>query len=318
MRELEGQIKIEFDKPLSNVELGNYTELEQFDTEVAEEVQISIQSDLPQIPEKIYRWHGDYETDIKKKKQKNKSTKQLKDELSLSKHKFDSKKLDKPSLIQPIRITGSDNSGNSFADQVSTKSAKELAKRANELLKPSKYPYIKGAGLLTEAEKIFYKYMLNCLNYDIRIMVKVRLADIIDVNEAKTRDSRAFYKIAYKHVDYVITDLDVNIICVVELDDFTHETQKAKERDIFVGEIMQECGIPFFRVGTKVRNLSRDDLKHIEYCILEYFAPTCPICGRPMEPKISHNKYNYGHRFYGCLGFYEQGENKCSYTIDID
>lgn len=300
---------MDFDKPFAGLNLGNNSDLQAQEDSITE--QLLIVEELPKLPVEIYKWHGDSEA---KAHNKPKDTEHQKIQATQSKETKDK------TLIQPVRITGLNKTSNSqsFITVASEKTTKEIEHRAAELLRPTKYPYKKRPWLLSDAEKTFYNYMVDNLKYDIKIMVKVRLADIVDVNEAKTRDSGALYKIACKHLDYVITDSKLDIICAVELDDYTHATKKAHERDRFVKEVLQECGVPFFRVGTKVRNLTTDDLKYIEMCILEYFAPICPACGRPMELQICHRRNRYGHKFYGCLGYYEHGKNRCGYTIDID
>lgn len=219
-----------------------------------------------------------------------------------------------------VNITGlKDNKNeNSVISTVSSKHKQKIDNRNKELLKKREHPYIKRDCLLTNAEKKLYKFLLTRLPDDIYIMSKVRLADIIELDEAITRDSKAFYRIACKHIDFVVLSPDLDLICAVELDDFTHESKESIQRDQFVNSVLRDCGVPLFRIRTRIDLVTAEDTQGIEMCVLEYLAPKCPRCGRPMEPKRSRNKYNYGHRFYGCMGFWETGDNKCTYTIDID
>lgn len=244
------------------------------------------------------------------------------------KHKVDKLKIDSIKTLKEkekyksegtgtISITGA-TSGTSIVTTVSEKSKKQMEQRNKELLRLREHPYVKKSGILTVAEKKLFKFLKSRLPKEAIIFSKVRLADIVELNEAITRDSKAFRQIAFKHVDFTIMSADLDLICVVELDDYTHNTVKAQERDKFVEQVLRECGIALYRIGVKIDLITKDDTKAIEMCVLEYMAPTCPLCGRPMEPKESRNKYNYGHRFYGCMGFYEIGDNKCRYTIDID
>lgn len=326
-KELEGQIKMEFDKPFAGLDILTPKVLKDTvnqddslggisDKEVAESSEILVTDELPMLPKEVYSWHGEHRA--KREKNTNKKTINIDKIKTVSTE--DKSSSTKKALIKPVSITSGNKLGNKngFLVAASQQTENKINEQVLETLKNTKYPYKKRPWLLSEAEKTFYNYMLANLKYDIKIMIKIRLADIVDVNEAKTRDSRDLYKIACKHIDYVIVDKDINIICAVELDDFTHDTVEVQYRDKFIREVLQECGVPLFRVRTRVRNLTPDDLRYIEMCILEYFAPTCPLCGRPTEPKISHSSKNYGHKFYGCLGFYETGENKCDYTLDID
>ena len=248
-----------------------------------------------------------------KKKAKNKNIK-LKDIKILK----DSKKAEK-SGIGVLRITGTGNKrANSVMQVVSDKFKNEMDVTAKELLQVRRYPYIKRKSILTDAEKKLYKVLVRRLPDKVVIFSKVRLADIVNINETVTRDSTAFRKIAYKHVDFVILSSNLDLICVVELDDFTHDTCTRMERDKFVEEVLRQCGIQIYRIKTKIDHLTNEDTKPIEMWTLQFLAPTCPMCGRPMEPKESKKSGNYGHRFYGCMGFYEHGDKQCKYTIDID
>lgn len=222
--------------------------------------------------------------------------------------------------LKKLNITGAKNTGDtsSVISAVSNKTKQDMDERNSELLKIRRHPYIRKTCVLTDAEKVCFKFLRQRLGDKVTILSKVRLADVVELNELVTRDTAAFRKIAYKHLDYLVLSPDLDLICAVELDDYTHETDKAKERDKFVAEVLQDCGVPFFRIKSRVANLSSEDTFNIEMCVLEYMAPRCPLCGRPMEPKVSHQKSNYGHRFYGCLGWYETGANKCNYTIDIN
>lgn len=280
---------------LSNIQREDNKQLSLFDYEY--------QTDLPSVPTTL----------IKSKKHKKKPTNLEIGKIKTLKEKDEFKSKGKGT----ISITGA-TSGNNVVTTVSEKTKKELEERNKELLRVREHPYIKKNNLLTIAEKKLYKFLRSRLSQDIVIFSKIRLADIVELNEAVTRDSKAFMKIAYKHVDFALMSPDLDLICIVELDDFTHNTPKAQERDKFVEQVLRECGIALYRIGVKIDLITKEDTKAIEFCVLEYMAPTCPECGRPMEPKKSKNRYNYGHRFYGCMGFYELGDKKCRYTIDID
>ena len=152
------------------------------------------------------------------------------------------------------------------------------------------------------------------------IMPKVRLADVIQVNPYGPKNNKALYKIAYKHLDFLIMTPapKLELLCAVELDDYTHNTKDRVLRDNFVDSVLQDCDIKLFRVKVRIGDIKPEHLRGIEACIIEHFAPKCPDCGRPMTMKSSSRKRNYGHRFYGCIGWWETGEKHCGKTIDID
>ena len=267
--------------------------------------------------------------DKHKSKTKSKSKKSVKktgnniDQISINSIKTaETKKELKSTGVGVISITGdTKSSNNSFIRSVSDKTRKDIEERNKELMRIREHPYIRRKFILTEAEKKLYRFLrerFDKINKSIVILSKVRLGDIVELNEAITRDSKLFLKIAYKHVDFCILSPELDLICVVELDDFTHDTVEAIKRDNFVAEVMHDCNIPLYRVKCRIDCITADDTRGIEMCILEYLAPVCNVCGRPMEPKESRKKYNYGLRFYGCMGFYEKGSKQCRNTIDID
>jgi hypothetical protein len=45
-----------------------------------------------------------------------------------------------------------------------------------------------------------------------------------------------YWLFSQKHVDFVITDTDLNLVCAVELNDPSHEKEDRKKRDQFVIE----------------------------------------------------------------------------------
>lgn len=198
---------------------------------------------------------------------------------------------------------------------IANKAKRELEVKNNELLKIKKHPYIPRDGLLTQAEKKFYKLLKNKLHPKCTIFVKVRLADVVEMNKAVSRDSIEFRKIAMKHVDYILVDENLDIICAVELDDYTHDTPETKARDKFVDEVLTMCGIKIFRIRTAVNSITNAELRPIENWVLDRFAPVCKLCGSPMI--LSENR-STGHRFYGCLKYYEKGPGRCLFTINID
>lgn len=173
------------------------------------------------------------------------------------------------------------------------------------------FPY-KRAKLLTDAEMQLFKFMRDnlCQADKIVILVKVRLADIAEVDSRITLDKNFLWKITNKHVDFLICEKNnLDIICAVELDDYTHESKEAKERDMFVMQVLDTVGIKTIRIKTKIRALEKTDLELVDDCINIKLAPRCSNCGRQMYPKMSRK----GHRFYACEDFIN-----CRSTLDID
>ena len=155
--------------------------------------------------------------------------------------------------------------------------------------------------------------MLNNLCQKERIVIfpKVRLADIINLDEKICTDKNYFWKIAYKHVDYLICDAQtLETICVVELDDYTHDTPEAIKRDRFVMQALQACGINTYRIKSAISVVSKADLVLIEDHLNTLYAPKCPACHSIMLPK---KNMKTGLRFFACID-----NIKCRQTIPID
>lgn len=112
-----------------------------------------------------------------------------------------------------------------------------------------KFSYKSRVYLMTKAELSFYKKLLVDYPSDqYFIFSKVRLADLIDPEGFGEKRLFAFNKIKAKHIDFVVTDHQSKILKAIELDDYTHNQEKRKERDSFVNEVLESCGIEIARV----------------------------------------------------------------------
>lgn len=112
-----------------------------------------------------------------------------------------------------------------------------------------KYPYI-SRPLLTKTEYAFYKVLRKYTDrYDLLICPKVRMEDFIKVT-AKKNYARYRGYIKSRHIDFIICDNDLNMLCGIELDDSSHNTEKAQEIDKFKNNTFKAIGIPLYRVKT--------------------------------------------------------------------
>lgn len=96
--------------------------------------------------------------------------------------------------------------------------------------------------LLTRNEWHEYKKLKEyATEKGLEVCPKVRLLDIIEPR--KGENYMAFLrKIQSKHVDFVLTDADLRIKAIVELDDNSHNTKDRQERDQFVDQILTSVG----------------------------------------------------------------------------
>ena len=102
--------------------------------------------------------------------------------------------------------------------------------------------------LLTRNEWHEYKKLKDlAAGKGLQICPKVRLLDIVEPRKDQKNYKSLFYKVQAKHVDFVITDQDLRIKAIVELDDDSHNTKARQERDQFVDQILTACGYKVIR-----------------------------------------------------------------------
>ncbi len=114
--------------------------------------------------------------------------------------------------------------------------------------RPKSYPYYSCDTLLSVAELKFYTVLDKVVPKSQSISCKVRLADIIQCSQ-KNWDKGYGYKIAAKHINFVIFDKETSkIILCIELDDKSHTLPNRKKRDAFVNNAIQTAKVPFLRI----------------------------------------------------------------------
>ncbi len=119
-----------------------------------------------------------------------------------------------------------------------------------------RYPYVPRR-LLSPAELKFFRTLEALIPEDLRLSLKPRLGDIIDVDYVvKEKDfkwkGRYGALIWSKHLDFVIYDPVVSeVVLCIELDDKSHDTKEARERDKFKDKALEAAGIPLLRIKCK-------------------------------------------------------------------
>lgn len=95
-----------------------------------------------------------------------------------------------------------------------------------------KLPYELNETILTERERSFYRILKPIADkLELQICPKVRVADIVSIKKGTKDWQKWFNKIRSKHVDFLLCDYDMNIVLIIELDDSSHETERAKKSD---------------------------------------------------------------------------------------
>lgn len=199
---------------------------------------------------------------------------------------------------------------NTFIQAVQDLNAKKLQEESLRK-KNTEFPY-KPVPLLTNAELQLFHFMKNNLVYSdrIEIFTKVRLADIINLDKTITTDKSYLYKITNKHIDFLICKIrTLEIICAVELDDYTHMSEDRRYNDMFKSEALRVCGIQLQRIKTKIAAIETCDLRFINEAIYTAFAPKCAVCGRKMVLRTNNRS---GHKFYAC-----EDNINCRFTMNV-
>ena len=119
--------------------------------------------------------------------------------------------------------------------------------------------------LLSYNEKDAYQKILEiCKKYELYLMTKVRMLDLVEPVKGNPKYKSYFWKIQAKHVDFVICDKKLVARCIIELDDSSHDTETRKERDEFVNEVLES-------VGYQVMHLRGIDSDALEKKIISIF-----------------------------------------------
>lgn len=97
------------------------------------------------------------------------------------------------------------------------------------------YPY-ESRAVLTPAEQVFHKALMEAVPEDSILLSKVRLADFLEVTREAGEHRLAYFgRISQKHADFLLIDRESALpLLVVELDDSSHKNnQRTRESDVF-------------------------------------------------------------------------------------
>jgi very-short-patch-repair endonuclease len=109
--------------------------------------------------------------------------------------------------------------------------------------------YVKRPYLFTSTEFAFYKALRPAVGDRFTILVKVRIADLVDVERGAPKRQAKLNRIMKKHVDFVLCDPRTMVpTLLIELDDRSHEADDRRERDVLVDAIYAAVGLPCLHV----------------------------------------------------------------------
>lgn len=164
--------------------------------------------------------------------------------------------------------------------------------------------------LFTPSETTFLYALEEAVGDHYRIFGKVRLADIVDTELYRGVGDKAFGLIAYKHVDFLLCDKsDLSIVCAIELDDWTHRSEKRMIKDAEKTYALNSAAIPLIRfpVGSSYV------LREIKIKIQDKLGKrgiaqmssglSCPKCGADVVARLAKTGVHKGELFIGCRNF---------------
>ena len=131
--------------------------------------------------------------------------------------------------------------------------------------------YIKRPYLFTSTEFTFYKTLRPAVGNRFTILVKVRIADLVDVERGAAKRKPKLNRIMMKHVDFVLCDPRTMVpTLLIELDGSSHEADDRRERDALVDAIYTAVGLPCLHVAVAKTYDSADLIGQIDNAITKH------------------------------------------------
>ena len=89
---------------------------------------------------------------------------------------------------------------------------------------------------------------------------------IVEIQGGKEKAKYRGY-IKSRHIDFILANSKFEIIAGIELDDWTHNREDAKEKDSFKDKVFQKIGIPLYRVkvNTEYTNEIEKIINNLHY-----------------------------------------------------
>ncbi|MGZ5175942.1 MAG: DUF2726 domain-containing protein [Burkholderiales bacterium] len=115
-------------------------------------------------------------------------------------------------------------------------------------------PYRIREHLFSPAERSFLGVLDQAVGDQYRIFGKVRVADVVEAKSSLSRTDwqRAFNRVNAKHFDFVFCEKeDLRVICVIELDDKSHERRDSRDRDALLESVCKNISLPLVRFPAK-------------------------------------------------------------------
>lgn len=113
-------------------------------------------------------------------------------------------------------------------------------------------PFVRKDWLLSRAEHSFLGVLDRAIQDEFRVMCKVRMLDLLYMPKGSSDRTAWQNRVIRKHVDFVLCEPDtMRPALVIELDDASHQSEKAKAGDRLKDRIFGAAGLPILRVAAK-------------------------------------------------------------------
>tara|TARA_B110000503_G_scaffold18482_2_gene27237 strand:- start:181 stop:903 length:723 start_codon:yes stop_codon:yes gene_type:complete len=176
-------------------------------------------------------------------------------------------------------------------------------------------PYRKQDTFLTPAERSFFGVLQLAIKSRLLIFAKVRVADILATTKNLSNSERqsAFNKIKAKHFDFVLCHPDnLDVLCVLELDDKSHKKASRQQRDEFLDSACEAASVPLIHFQAKAAYAHTEIEKTLEPFLRHLASRTdspkpepqkVAVAKKPQPNKIAtvnDKKYNKNHACPRC------------------
>lgn len=193
--------------------------------------------------------------------------------------------------------------------------------------------------MITDAERSFFGVLKIFLDDRYIICPKVRLSDALFVRKGisdKLRQS-VQNRINSKHLDFLLLDpKTMRPVCAIELDDSSHRSSSAQDRDKVKNKALKDAGLNIIRLPArstytmkeietalatvmdlmpKIQSSTQSPNEVLDNLENEKFGPTqdvitvqneavlCPRCGVSMLLRKATKGFRAGKNFFGCPNY---------------
>lgn len=123
------------------------------------------------------------------------------------------------------------------------------------------WPFVQKQWLLSKAEFSFFRVLQQACGGRWVVCPKVGLGDLLYVQKGTDNFRGWRNKIDRKHIDFVLCDAEtMTVVAAVELDDKSHQGQKAQERDAVKDKACADAGLVLLRFPAR-RSYNIDEIR---------------------------------------------------------